>query len=82
MENITTIDILLIKLWRYDPDILKLIFKFVYSCLQRQRKIHRYIEAIPKPRKDVLVKGIYKSPKSSICYYFEFGCHYWRSNIL
>ena len=30
MENILTIESLLLALWRYEPDILTLIFKFLF----------------------------------------------------
>ena len=30
MKNITTIESLLRELWRYEPDILKLIFEFLF----------------------------------------------------
>ena len=50
MENILTIESLLQELWRYEPDILKLIFKFLFvPVYEDTEKKYRYIEALPKP---------------------------------
>ena len=50
MKNITTFNILLRELWRYEPNILKLIFKFLFVPLYRDNgKVDKYIEAIPEP---------------------------------
>ena len=50
MKNITTIDSLLREVWRYEPEILKLIFEFLFVPLyEYKEKKHRYIIALPKP---------------------------------
>ena len=50
MENITTIGSLLREVWRYEPDILKLIFEFLFiRVYEDKEKKHRYILALPKP---------------------------------
>jgi hypothetical protein len=50
MENITTIGSLLREVWRYEPDILKLIFEFLFVPLYEDKKGKcRYVIALPKP---------------------------------
>ena len=50
MEYILTIESLLRQLWRYEPDILTLIFKFLFvPVYEDTEKKYRYIEALPKP---------------------------------
>ena len=53
-KKINTINTLLKKIWRYEPNILKLIFKFLfiplYGYKNKDKSIkYRYIEALPKP---------------------------------
>ena len=48
--TIKTIDSLLRQVWRYEPDILTLIFKFLFvPVYEDTEKKYRYIEALPKP---------------------------------
>jgi len=48
--TIKTIESLLRQVWRYEPDILKLIFKFLFvPVYEDKEKKYRYIEALPKP---------------------------------
>ena len=50
MENITTIGSLLREVWRYEPDILKLIFEFLFVPLYKDILGKcRYVIALPKP---------------------------------
>ena len=48
--TIKTIESLLRETWRYEPDILKLILKFLFvPVYEDEYKEYRYIEVFPKP---------------------------------
>ena len=48
--RVFTIDTLLREIWRYEPNILKLIFEFLFiPVYEDKEKKYRYIEALPKP---------------------------------
>ena len=59
---ITTIDTLLREVWRYEPEILRIIFKFLFTPIYEDKgRKHRYIEVLPQPKTNCI------SSKSLMC---------------
>ena len=60
IENITTINLYLKEIYRYEPDILKQILKFIYVPVYKDKeKKHRYIEVLPKPGTTCIYDGAF-----------------------
>ena len=65
MENITTIGSLLREVWRYEPEILKLIFEFLFiPVYEDKEKKYRYIEALPEPGTTCIKKDAFSGCSS------------------
>ena len=68
MKNINTIDSLLREIWKYEPNILKLIFKFLFVPVsQDKERKYRYIEALPIPGTTYINKKAFSNCVSLQC---------------
>ena len=65
--KINTIETLLKEIYRYEPEILKKIFQFMFIPIyeDKERK-YKYVELLPKPGTDCITSESFKSGFVSI----------------